>query len=428
MTMENQEVETEENGVAEEKKKTRKSKAVKEDNEIPQKTLMDEEEDFNINPEDLMMTEEPAVEDQAEPNNGEDSETLQENPTTTRKRKRSGLMPEELGYDENIVKAGQRKKRKIYNDGVVYTENGSVKINSANSKRREEYLNLVASQKSGNIQSGILIGARVTEHSFVLAEIAYGDYFTVCIPAHYLIDMSIQPKEIASRLSAEDERSTYLNLVNRRIGSEVSFIVLQVNEGASIAYASRLHAMAKKARAYFIKEQRDGIPFIQPEMKVEAKVVQVNSIGIWVETFGVETFIRQEELSWMIIADVKELYEIGQTVIIKILSREPHVIKAGEKTIKTVAISASIKQLEKNPNEVNFGRFEIGQNMLGKVTRVTDAGVFVILGNNKAVALCHYPSVGAIPTLYSEVLVKISDLQKEGFKVYGKIQHIIKKA
>lgn len=365
---------------------------------------------------------------------GSDSTTA--NTNAARSRFRSRIMPEGLGGNDRVEKAGKRTKRKLYHSDVVHTEEGIKHVKRQDTKRHQEYMELVASAKNRTILKGTLLSRR-EQGNYILGEVAYGDYFTVCIPFEFLVDMSIQPP--VKNVNVDDESLTpeekknaetfvQKNIINRRIGSEIDFIALEVKEREGIAYGSHVDAMVKKARKYYTAQNMYQMPECLPGAIIEAQIMQVNSIGIFVEALGVETFIMQNELDWLRISDVSEKYNVGDKINIKLLEVTPHTIVANNRKINTVAIKASVKQTTQNPNEAFYNKIQIGQVGQGIVTQITESGIFVIFNNKVSVKCNLFEGAAKQPGPGSQVLVYIDRKFDENHLFSGIIKTVIKYA
>ena len=139
---------------------------------------------------------------------------------------------------EKVEKASKTGKAKLYRSEHVFTEFGEDEIETESTKQKEDYLDLVESSKSKIILRGTIIGyhyAGEEAKSTLLAEVAYGHAtFKVYIPSYLLFDYEI------SDYIEPDKIRNIENEINRRIGSEVSFIAAHVNEKEKKDVFSRL--------------------------------------------------------------------------------------------------------------------------------------------------------------------------------------------
>ena len=105
-------------------------------------------------------------------------------------------------------------------------------------------------------------------------------------------------------------------------------------------------------------------------MVIEAPVKNVTDFGVFVEVMeGIDGFIHVSDLSWGRVKHPGELYKPGdmiQAVILKI-DREKEKLALG------------VKQLTPDPWESVPEKYPVGSTVTGKVSNVTDFGVFVEL-------------------------------------------------
>lgn len=105
--------------------------------------------------------------------------------------------------------------------------------------------------------------------------------------------------------------------------------------------------------------------------KVSGTIASITDYGLFVEIDKeIEGLVHISEISWTDrISDLKDRYAIGQAVEAIIVSID----------IANRRMSLSIKRLEKNPWKQVSEQFEVGQKIKGKVTNITDFGIFVEL-------------------------------------------------
>ena len=135
---------------------------------------------------------------------------------------------------------------------------------------------------------------------------------------------------------------------------------------------------------------------------------------MWAEIFGVESFINNRELGYQRIHQPSEFFQTGQRVIVKILS-----VKKDNGKIR---VDASIKQAQENPFEKEIWKFAQGSMYLGKVTMVTERGVFVALDGGVE-CYCKMPARGR-PPRGARATVKIVNIDPIKSRVIGFITHI----
>ena len=152
------------------------------------------------------------------------------------------------------------------------------------------------------------------------------------------------------------------------VGASFPFLITKIEDrGKNIVVSRRklLEAEQKKARDAFLGDLKDG------EI-LTGTVKSVMPYGIFVEMApNVEGMVHISELSWSRVENPAEVFSTGDAVSVKVIG-----LKKDEKKDQ-VKISLSIKQAEGDPWGQIIDRFEIGQKVPGKVTRLMKFGAFV---------------------------------------------------
>ena len=112
-------------------------------------------------------------------------------------------------------------------------------------------------------------------------------------------------------------------------------------------------------------------PSIQVGSKIKGKISSIKDYGLFVEVApGVEGLIHISEVSWTDrITDLHKHFKVGDTVEALVVSLDK----------ENRRMSLSVKQLEKNPWDAISEQYEVGQKITGKVSNVTEFGIFIQL-------------------------------------------------
>ena len=152
------------------------------------------------------------------------------------------------------------------------------------------------------------------------------------------------------------------------VGQTYEFVVTRFEEnGRNIVVSRRvlLEREIEKSRAEFMDQ-------VTPGAELAGRVVRIMPFGAFVELApGVEGMVHVSELSWSRVADPSEAVSVGDTIQVKILS-----VAAGDKPGR-MKISLSAKKAQADPWESVAEKFQAGQKVDGKVTRLADFGAFV---------------------------------------------------
>lgn len=116
----------------------------------------------------------------------------------------------------------------------------------------------------------------------------------------------------------------------------------------------------------------EGLPEdVQVGSHIKGKISSITEYGLFVEVAkGVEGLVHISEISWTDrINDLNKHFKVGQEIEALVVSLDK----------ENRRMSLSIKQLSKNPWDEIIEKFAIGQNITGKITNITDFGIFVQL-------------------------------------------------
>lgn len=271
-------------------------------------------------------------------------------------------------------------------------------------KAKNDLIDLVESVKTDKILTGKIQGVERNFQGYDTVAVLYHGVFKVVIPAEEMVEKP----EAAEGKTLED---TYHYLVTRRLGAETDYIVDRVFYDEMLAFASRLDAMQTKRKRFY----RGGEGALVHEgIRAEARVVSVIRAGIFIDVFGVETFVPLRELSYQRIGNAMSMFKTGDRVIAKILSVD-------NKDMNNIKIQASVKQASVNPYEFAFKKYSIGNRYVGTVSMVDKNGVFVALEGGVD-CLCRFPARGR-PLKGSSVTVQILGIDEKSNRIWGIITH-----
>lgn len=276
-------------------------------------------------------------------------------------------------------------------------------------KARNDLLDLIESQKTGRILTGTIQGVERQEsgQNRSVAVIYHGE-FKIIIPAEEAVEA---PEDFRGRLPED----VLHDMLTKRLGAEVDYIVKGIDVQSGIAAASRLDAMRAKRKEYYLGTDRDGNYRIYSDLCAEARVVSVIRAGIFVDLFGLEVYIPLRELSYQRWMDAAMYFQSGQRILVKVLS----VDRSDRSNIR---VTASVKQAGENPYEKALRRYSVGNRYVGTVSMVDTNGVFVALDGGID-CLCSYPKRGR-PPRGSRVTVRILGINNDSNRIWGAITHI----
>ena len=298
-----------------------------------------------------------------------------------------------------------RRRRVIRRTPVLAIGDGPT-VETEADKARSDLLDLVESQKTGRILTGTIQGVERPKPETSLAVLYHGS-FKIIIPAEQAVTL---PDDRRGRSREE----LYNYMLTKRLGAEVDYIVKGVEPRTGLAAGSRLEAMAAKRREYYGTD-RAGNRQIHEGVCAEARIVSVIRAGIFVDLFGVETYIPLRELSYQRWMDAGLYFQAGQRVLVRVLEVDTH-------DREHPRVGASVKQAGENPYEKALWRYSVGSCYVGTVSMVDINGVFVALDEGVD-CLCSYPKRGR-PPRGARVTVRIVGINRESNRIWGAITHI----
>lgn len=290
----------------------------------------------------------------------------------------------------------------------VLTIDGELGVQTEFDKARDKFLDLIESLKTGRYLTDKIHG--VEKHSSggePRAIIYHGDY-KVIIMASMIVNL---PRDLRD----QEPNDVYHYLLNKRIGSEIDYVVKGIDQNTGLAVGSRKDAMATKRRHYYLSLTREGTYRIYEGLCCEARVMSVIPEGIFIDLFGIDVYIPLRELSHMRLSDAMGYYEPGDRVLVK-------VTRLNRDDPNNIRVAASVKQVTSNPVDKAIEKLEIESFYAGTVTMVDETGIFVQLDMG-AECRCRYP-YRARPPKDARVIVKIAGVDMKRKLVWGNITYV----
>ena len=110
---------------------------------------------------------------------------------------------------------------------------------------------------------------------------------------------------------------------------------------------------------------------VQVGAKITGVISSITDYGLFIEVDkGVEGLVHISEISWTDrISDLHKFYKVGDNIEVVVVSLDK----------ENRRMSLSVKQLEKNPWDAIEEQFPVGTKIKGKISNITDFGIFVQL-------------------------------------------------
>ena len=149
------------------------------------------------------------------------------------------------------------------------------------------------------------------------------------------------------------------------VGKTFEFKILKYNRKRSNIVLSR-RAILEKER----EEQRSTtLTSIYEGKVVEGIVKNITDYGVFIDLGGVDGLLHITDMSWGRVKHPSELFSVGDTITVKILSYD----------LEKERVSLGMKQLAADPWSIAAEKYAVGSRVTGVVVSLTDYGAFVEL-------------------------------------------------
>ncbi len=145
------------------------------------------------------------------------------------------------------------------------------------------------------------------------------------------------------------------------VGTGVRCYILEMNKEKQQVILSRravLEEDAKERRENLLKELKTGMVRI-------GRVMRVNEHGIFIDVGGLDGLVRNEDVAWKDVEEVKKKVKRGAKLRVRVVSID----------VETGKVSLGIKQLQPHPADSIRKRYPLKKVVAGKVVEVTKEGV-----------------------------------------------------
>ena len=149
------------------------------------------------------------------------------------------------------------------------------------------------------------------------------------------------------------------------IGRDYTFKVLSINQKGPNVIVSRraiLEEERNKLRSETLTSLKEG-------QIVKGTVKNLTDYGVFIDLGGIDGLLHISDMSWGRISHPGELFSIGDTVEVVILTFNP----------ETEKVTLGYKQKQSDPWTTVEEKYPAGQKVIGKVITTTDYGLFVEL-------------------------------------------------
>lgn len=272
---------------------------------------------------------------------------------------------------------------------------------------------LLNAHRTRKILTGQLGGIEKLESGWVVA-VTYYNGFRIIIPMdEMMINLSGDGRERADTLNRQTR------IANNMLGSDIDFIIRDLDEQSRSVVASRKDAMLKKRQTFYMAENEGENPLLYPGRVVEARVIAVAPKVVRLEVFGVEVSVRARDMAWEWMVDASERFQVGELALVT-------VNKVQIKSTEELEISVDAKSATANINKDNLKRCVRQGKYVGTVTDVYKGTYFLRL-NIGVNAVAHSCNMASLPSKRDEVGFVVTRINEKYEVAEGIITRLIKR-
>lgn len=157
----------------------------------------------------------------------------------------------------------------------------------------------------------------------------------------------------------EGDKNRILGILNSYIGQYFNVQVITADPEEEKLIVSE--------KAVFEEELQKNLSVLKIGDIVKGQITGIVDFGVFVKFDDLEGLVHISELAWQRIENPKDLFKVGDTVQAKVIA------------IEKGRVSLSIKQLQTDPWQESVKKYQLGQIVKGKVSKIMPFGVFVEL-------------------------------------------------
>ncbi len=186
----------------------------------------------------------------------------------------------------------------------------------------------------------------------------------------------------------DGDKNKILSVLNSYVGTMFDVQIITADQQEEKLIVSE--------KAVFEKELQDRISKLKIGDTVTGTVSGIVDFGVFVKFGELEGLVHISELAWQRIEHPKDIVKVGQEVKCVVIGLDKG------------RISLSMKQLEKDPWQDSVKKYQIGQVVKGKVSKVMPFGVFVEL-DDQIQGLAHLMELSHDEVKNPEDILKVGE-------------------
>ena len=220
--------------------------------------------------------------------------------------------------------------------------------------------------------------------------------------------LSVVVEEARVFIPASLVSDVYERDLNKYLGQEIEFVISEFNPKRNRVIGDRRQLLvAEKTEA-----QKALFERINVGDKVTGVVKNVTDFGAFIDLGGVDGLLHISEMSWGRIESPKKVFTVGEELEVLI------------KEINDAKVALSLKFPELNPWANAAETFAVGNEVTGKIARMTDFGAFVELAQGvdallhvSQISRAHVEKPSDVLSVGQEITAKVVELNEADKKI-----------
>ena len=201
---------------------------------------------------------------------------------------------------------------------------------------------------------------------------------------------------------------TYEKDLSKYQGQEIEFVISEFNPRRNRVIGDRRQLLVAE-RA---ERQKELFAKLSIGDAVEGTVKNVTDFGAFIDLGGVDGLLHISEMSWGRVENPKKVFKVGETLKVLI------------KDINDTKVALSLKFPEENPWANASMDYASGNEVQGRVARMTDFGAFVELAPGvdallhvSQISRAHVEKPSDVLSVGQEIIAKVVDLNEADKKI-----------
>ena len=187
-----------------------------------------------------------------------------------------------------------------------------------------------------------------------------GGTVTELVKGGFRVDVGVPAFMPASRSGAREQAD-----MEKLVGQQIECRIIKVDVADEDVVVDRRSVLEEQEA----QDREKAFSDLRAGAVVRGTVRSLTDFGAFVDIGGVDGLLHVSDMGWTRIAKPSDAVSMGDSIEVKILKVNP----------ETRRISLGMKQLAPDPWTLAGDRFQVGERVQGKVSRLTDFGAFIEL-------------------------------------------------